>query len=245
MERVNQKKVKLKGGEKDWYLHLNNVVELLRFNHELSIETIYKYTIFHILDFLSFPEKLVLLKYVYSEKNENHIPSGYEMNIRNYFEEKIVDIRYTRGITLVDMEKLVYLVQSNESPEIWTVAEYEDQERIRKILNSSIIDPSEFFPIIGFIHPFRGKEMSFKIKNMVQDNNKNNKGARADQAAKPELINKLNLVVGADAYNLSMPLRTFGISAMLEILMRYKTDNGEANMFFSPESTLLNRVIDA
>ena len=247
MERVNQKKVKLTGGEKDWYLHLNNVLEVLRFNHGLSIETIYKYTIFHILDFLSFSERLVLLKYVYSKKNENHIPSGYETNIRNYFEEKIVKIRHTRGIVLINMENLVYLVQSNESPEIWTVAEYTDEEPIRKIMNTQIIDSSRFFPVIGFIHEFKGKELSFKIKNMVQNNNKNNKGARADQAAKPELINKLNLVLGKEEYDISSSsqLQKFGIVAMLEILMRYKTDNGEAKMFFSPENAVLNKVIDA
>jgi hypothetical protein len=248
MERVNQEKVGLKTGEKDWYLHLNNVLEPLKFNHGLPIETIYKYTIFHILDFLSFSERLVLLKYVYSKKDENHIPSGYEMNIKNYFEEKIVDIRHTRCIVLIDMENLVYLVQSNESPEIWSVAKHADEERIRKIMNTQIIDSSRFPPVIGFINEFKGKEMSFKIKNMVQNNNKNNKGARADQAAKPELINKLNLVLGEEEgkYDKSSKFPAlFGIVAMLEILMRYKTDNEGVNMFFSPENALLNGVIEA
>jgi hypothetical protein len=244
METVNQDTVKLKGGEKDWYLHLNNVLGFLRINHEMSIDTIYKYTIFHILDFLPFSERLVLLKYVYSKKNEDYIPSGYEINIQTYFEEKIVDIRHTKGIALIDMDKMVYLVRSNESAEIWVEAEPEDEERIRKEMNRTLTDPSDFFSIVGFIHPFREKDMSFKIKNMLQRNNKNNKGARADQAAKPELINKLNLVAGKEEYTISMPLRAIGIAVMLEILMRYKTDNREAVMFFSPENTLLNRIID-
>jgi hypothetical protein len=81
---------------------------------------------------------------------------------------------------------------------------------------------------------------------MVQNNNKNNKGARADQAAKPELINKLNLVLGKEEYHdKSSELQRFGIVAMLEILMRYKTDNEGVNMFFSPENALLNGVIEA
>jgi superfamily II DNA or RNA helicase len=250
MERVSQKKVRLNGKEKDWYLHLNNVLELLRINHGLPIETIYKYTIFHILDFLSFSERLVLLKYVYSKKNENHNSSGYEIKIKSYFEEKIVEFPGNRrGIVLIDMKNLVYLVQSNESPEIWTVAKHVDEERIRDIMNTQKIDSSRFFPVIGFIHEFKGRnELCFKIKNMVQNNNKNNKGARADQASKQEIVTKLNLVLGEEEgkYDKSSKFPAlFGIVAMLEILMRYKTDIGEANMFFSPENALLNNVIEA
>jgi len=241
MERVSQDTVNLGGGEKDWYLHLNNVLGLLITNHDMSIDTIYKYTIFHILDFLPFSERVVLLKYVYSKKGEDYIPSGYEIIIKTYFDEKIVDIGHTNGIALIDMDKMAYLVQSNG----WVEAEPEDEERIRKEMNRSLIDPSDFFSIVGFIHPFRETHMmSFKIKNMLQRNNKNNKGARADQSAKPELINKLNLVGGKEQYNKSMRLRAIGIAVMLEILMRYKTDNEEAVMFFSPENTLLNRIID-
>jgi superfamily II DNA or RNA helicase len=250
MERVSQKKVRLNGKEKDWYLHLNNVLELLRFKHRLPIETIYKYTIFHILDFLSFSERLVLLKYVYSKKNENHNSSGYEIKIKSYFDEKIVEFPGNRrGIVLIDMKNLVYLVQSNESPEIWTVAKHVDEERIRDIMNTQKIDSSRVFPVIGFIHEFKGRnELCFKIKNMVQNNNKNNKGARADQASKQEIVTKLNLVLGEEEgkYDKSSKFPAlFGIVAMLEILMRYKTDIGEANMFFSPENALLNNVIEA
>jgi len=36
----------------------------------------------------------------------------------------------------------------------------------------------------------------------------------------------------------------YGLAIILEMVMRYKTEKREANMFFSPEKTLLNRVVD-
>jgi hypothetical protein len=81
--------------------------------------------------------------------------------------------------------------------------------------------------------------------------NKNNKGARADQAPKPDLVNKLNMVLEFedDIYSMDNKgqmdnMRTIGLSVMIELIMRYKTDTEGANMFFNPELALVNKVVD-
>jgi hypothetical protein len=125
----------------------------------------------------------------------------------------------------------------------WTVAEPEDEDRIRSLMKDSFIELGQFYPTIGFMHPFKRKEMVFKVKNMTL--HKNNKGARIDQAAKPEIVSKINAVVGKEMYTIDTNLRMYGLAIILEMVMRYKTEKREANMFFSPEKTLLNGVVDA
>jgi len=146
-----------------------------------------------------------------------------------------------KAIVLAKVHDLVYLVKENDE---WVNAEPEDQDRIRTVLKQSMIDKSDFFSTVAFMHPFKGKEMSAKIKNMKM-NNKNNKGARIDQTPKPEIISKINSILGEEIYTVGIKDRVIGLAVILEILMRYKTDTGNVNMFFSPEKAILNGVVDA
>ena len=177
--------------------------------------------------------------------NEEYIPTGLEQKIKEYFEEKLVNyIGSKQGIVLANIHQLEYLVYENGE---WVNAEPEDKDRIRLVLKDSKVNVTE--PLIGFMHPFKGKEMVFKIKHMMT--NKNNKGARIDQAAKPEIISKINSILGKEVYNIiskdgvkKSEEKSIGLGGILEMLMRYKTEIGEANLFFSPESALLNKVVD-
>lgn len=233
-------KVELKSGETDWYIHLNNVLYILRDRHHIPVNVILKYTLAHILDCLSYSEKLILLNN-YSMENTEYIPSELEQRIHEYFNEKIVEYSGSKkAIVLAKVHELIYLVRENEK---WIQAEPEDEDRIRTILKKMKIEVSEFFPIIAFIHPFKGKEMSVKIKTMNL-NNRNNKGARIDQTSKPEIISKINSVLGKEIYSVGIKERAIGLGAILEILMRYKTEQRETIMFFSPEETILNGVVD-
>jgi hypothetical protein len=242
--------VKLKGSERDWYLHANNILEeLMRF---IPLTDIRKYIIYHFLDMLPYPEKLAILKHIFS-KGTDDIPHDTAIHIRSYFEEKILPIRNTRGIVLVNGLQLEYLIQSLEESDIWEKARAEDEDRMLTEFKKQIISVDIMFPMIGFIHLFNPNTgMSFKIKNMVTGKqNKNNKGARADQAPKPDLVNKLNMVLEFedDIYSMDNKgqmdnMRTIGISVMIELIMRYKTDTEGANMFFNPELALVNKVLD-
>jgi hypothetical protein len=244
---VFQEKQMLKGSERDWYLHANNVLEELRGeNIGIPEEVIKKYVVFHFIDMLPYSEKLVLLENIFmkSDGSKREITSI----IGDYFDEKIVAVRDTRGIALTRAKELVFLVESVENPNEWVKARSEDEDRILSELKKSVVPVETMFPLVGFIHLFNPNiGMSFKIKNMAPGKqNKNNKGARADQAPKPDLVNKLNMVLEyeEDAYNMGSSLRTIGIAVMIEMVMRYKTDTEGANMFFNPELALVNRVVD-
>lgn len=254
---VFQERLNLKGSERDWYLHANNVLEELKGdNINIPEEIIQKYIIYHFIDMLPYSEKILLLENIFM-KSIGGIPSDIAIQIRSYFEEKILPIRDTNGIALTKGKELVYLIknidESNDidKKSIWVKAKAQDEIRILTELKKSLIPLESMFTLIGFIHLFNPNfGMSFKIKNMVPGKqNKNNKGARADQAPKPDLVNKLNMVLEyeEDAYKMNTTaahLRTIGISVMIEMVMRYKTDTEGANMFFNPELALVNRIVD-
>ena len=255
VDTVFQEVQLLKGSERDWYLHANNVLHFMNNpeNEKMSIikdiiprETIKKYIIYHFIDFLPYSDKVVLLKNMNNPMEE--IPEQTSLFIKRYFDEKIVVIRNTHGIALVNNKELLFLVKNIDNPNSWIKARSEDEDRIMTELKQSIIPYETMFPLVGFIHLFNpAYGMSFKIKNMVPGKqNKNNKGARADQAAKPDLVNKINMVLEyeEDIFSLTTSVRTIGISVLLELFMRYKTDEEGANMFFSPELALVNKIID-
>lgn len=233
-------KLELKSGETDWYIHLNNVLTIIKNKHNISENLILKYTLAHIIDCLPYSEKFVLLNN-YPTKSTSYIPSPLEIRIQEYFNERMMDYRGSKkAMVLTKVHELVYLIKENEE---WINAEPEDEDNIRSMLRKNTIPVSEFFPIVAFVDPFKGKEMSVKIKT-INLNNRNNKGARIDQASKPEIISKINSVLGKEIYNVGIKDRAIGLAVILEILMRYKTDHKEAVMFFSPEQTILNGVID-
>jgi len=247
LEKIDQtlnlvvgEKITLKSGEIDYYLHLNNVLnEHLKDKLHIPTHLVLKYILAHILDGLSFSEKMILLN---SPKSHDYIVSDLERRIQEYFDEKMVEYRGSKkAIVLAKVHELVYLVRGNEK---WVHAEPEDEQRIRSVLKTKLVDKNTFFPIIAFMHPFKGKEMSVKIKT-INLNNRNNKGARIDQTAKPEIISKINSVLGKEMYTVGIKDRAIGLAVILEMLMRYKTDKKEGVMFFSPEDTLLNGVIEA
>jgi hypothetical protein len=243
---VFKDRIILTGSEKDWYKHANNILnELLGENIGIPHDTIRKYVIYHFIDMMQYADKVVLLENM--SKKSLDIPSDITIPIYSYFDEKIVPVRSTRGIALAKGKELICLVY-NEEENNWVNAKSEDEYRILTELKTSVVPLENMFPLVGFIHLFNPNYgMAFKLKNMVPEKqNKNNKGARADQAPKPDLVNKLNMVLEyeTDIYNMSSPLRTIGISVMLELIMRFKTDTEGANMFFNPELALVNKIVD-
>jgi len=191
-----------------------------------------------------------LLSHIHRKVDE--LPSDITIIIREYFDEKIVQVRNTRGIALVDGKMLKYLIQSIDDASLWETAQPEDEHRIDTELKKLVAEYDTMFPLVGFVHLFTPHNgMSFKIKTLgTIKQNKNNKGARADQAPKPDLVNKLNMVLEfvEDQYAMNkentIRLRTIGIAVMLELIMRHKTEREGANMFFSPELALVNRITD-
>jgi hypothetical protein len=99
------------------------------------------------------------------------------------------------------------------------------------------------------MHPFKGNDIVFKVKDTTQKNNKNNKGVKCDIMSKPRIIEKINHILGEELYQTRGiqldSIDKIQLCILLEILMRHATKTDPPNVrFYDAESAILNGVVD-
>ena len=234
-------------GETDWYKHASKVIADLNVVHQIPMDSLSKYTIFHYLDVLSFPVKLMVVNHIYSKAFEPHPEFGeIETVIQTYFDEKMVTYKTLRGIVLGEKNKCKIYVQSGEDQEQWQEAKQTDKQKLSQL----VIDRFVFSPVkynkmtIGFMHMFKKQDVVFKIKDM---NVERSTGARFENEKKGDIIKVLNKIVGERAYTAKNTETIFknGLCVITEILLRYYTDTKKDDRiwFFDVEETLLNKIV--
>jgi hypothetical protein len=109
-------------------------------------------------------------------------------------------------------------VRDDSSP-VWRPSKYTDEQlfsllrKERLIITKGKINPTE----IGFMHPFKQKEVVFKTKDLTQK--RNNKGAKCVDSSKAAVAAKIGAVLGQpDIYTQTMIERP-ELCVLLEILM--------------------------
>jgi Helicase conserved C-terminal domain/Type III restriction enzyme, res subunit len=247
-------------GEKSWYKHAgktlfmmknpeNSVYQVLN-DYQINDETIRKIMTDHILDTMSFDDKMALISYFYDKVD--HPPSSNPY-IKEYFENRRLNLFGKTCIILMKEDQLVVMVQEiRGDSRTWNEADSEDLEDLQdQVLNYRIpLIPQKTNSLVGFITLFvspksNTREMVFKIKDF--DQKKNNIGARIDDAGKDKVIKLLNRMVGSPIYNdeNTQNISQLGLCFILEVLMRIFTLTGrnEKTYFFSPEQTALSNVI--
>jgi hypothetical protein len=204
----------------------------------------------HILDTMSFHDKIALMYYFYDGAE---YPPPSNPFVKEYFENRRVDLFGKTGIILMKEDELVVMIQEiRDNVRTWNEADSEDLEDLQdQVLNYRIsLIPQKTNSLVGFITLFvspksNTREMVFKIKDF--DQKKNNIGARIDDAGKDKVIKLLNRMVGSPLYNdeNTQNVSQLGLCFILEVLMRVftlTTRNGKT-YFFSPEQTVLSNVI--
>jgi hypothetical protein len=161
-----------------------------------------------------------------------------------------------RGIVLSDHEngknQLYVLEETSELQ--WRKAEYSDEVLFKEARRNKITIPIERInrTYIGFMHPFKNKEVVFKTKNMSEL--RNNKGAKCENADKSEIIEKIRSVSNEPELYKNTTIERPNLCALLEILMRWITDknnesvdiadNEKRVLFFGPEMTLEMNIVN-
>jgi len=247
-------------GEKSWYKHAgktlsmmknpeNSVYQVLN-DYQINDETIRKIMTDHILDTMSFDDKMALIAYFYDKVDHPPPSNPY---IKEYFENRRLNLLGKLCIILMKEDQLVVMVQEiRGDSRTWNEADSEDLEDLQdQVLNYRIpLIPQKTNSLVGFITLFvspksNTREMVFKIKDF--DQKKNNIGARIDDAGKDKVIKLLNRMVGSPIYNdeNTQNISQLGLCFILEVLMRIFTLTGrnEKTYFFSPEQTVLSNVI--
>jgi flagellar motor protein MotB len=254
IENAKQQK-QLESGEIDWFKHLGRVHVLLTEIHDITVEDIRKYAVFHYLDTCSLEDRLILIFELYKD-DEQLVEALTLSTCKLYFDEKIVTGRSTRGIILANANITTLYVQNVETKE-WIVALPTQIRDFSSAIQTKFTIPRERVnQFVGFMHLFKSGDMVFKTKDLSET--RNNKGAKCGSAAKKDIIKRLNIILeenpdlveGAETYQYNDENSEFiyrsGLCVILEVLMRHYTssvNSGGRYWFLDVEKTLANKLI--
>ena len=123
------------------------------------------------------------------------------------------------------------------------MAEDSDIQKLKTEIPRFNVPKTRIYKTVGFMHPFKNKEIVFKIKDMTQL--RNNKGAKCEDASKPVIIDKITDIWKEEVCK-GARIEKYGLAVILEISMRWKTEQNpeEMIMFLYPEQANLNDIVD-
>jgi hypothetical protein len=229
------KDVTVKAIQKDWYKHANKAVPELMNIHQMKIGWIQKFVSFHYLDKLSLSEKLVIITNLYDKPGQ---PVGYDILLRQYFDKLLLEAQedgeQKMAIVLADGSANKLFVKNGGR---WNPSTFTDERLFTEVRKQKLIVPADNInrTEIGFMHPFKDKEIIFKTKDLTQK--RNNTGAKCTDASKPSIATKIGAVLRQPSIYTATQIEKPELCVILEILMRYKSESQRIHYFFGPEKT--------
>lgn len=242
MKIVSEKNMSVKASDKNWYKHANIVIYELLNIHKIPEDLMNKYIIYHFLDYLHINEKLVIVSKIY-DYTSNLDETGYNIIFKLYFDNLLItNEENEKAIILSNGETNILYVQDKNGN--WNESKYTDKESFKQnrslkfMISNNRVNKTE----IGFISPFKkGKELSFKIKDMTQK--RNNKGAKCEDASKPVIAEKIGIILNKPGIYSGTSIEKPDLCVILEILMRWITEENNIQggngviLFFGPEQS--------
>lgn len=224
--------------QKDWYQSVSKVTEQLMGVHGMEISIIQKYAVFHYLDKLSLEEKLVLLSNVPAGVEE-----GNELLVKIYLDDRRITAEeegeIVEAILLANGSKNQLFVKGSDG---WRESTYTDEQLFAAGRAQRFVVPKERIhrTEVGFMHPFKEKEIVFKMKDLSQK--RNNTGAKCTDASRQAIASKIGVVLGKPSLYTTMSekeQKKIGekpeLCVILEMLMRLNTEKTGIYYFFGPE----------
>lgn len=228
---------KIDKGEKDWYKHASQVVNVLQLKHGLGFNDIKYHMARHIIDLLPWNQKLLLVSFYYSKVRD--IKTELEGLIKSYLDEKIISAGDRTGVILSKNDKWTVFLKSVHDPILWTEAESEEIRLFMPALKGKFT-PLPYANMVGFINSTtadKGK-LFFRVKDMTQSHN--NTGTRIESQIRADVIKRLNFIIKEQYTDeTSKGMHQIGFCVMLEMLLRQMhVDKTEGkSWFFDPETT--------
>jgi hypothetical protein len=226
-----------------FYKH--SALAIKKLTKEFGIEeaTLYRFLVYHIIDFLSLEEKLDLLGYMQNESIEES-PANM---IHDYFDEKIQPMGETSFLLLFQENKRHFYLLKNGT---WREAEPEDERDILIFLKENNVYrlKSPLANIVGFIGEKSNQsgkkyDLVFKTKNTE---NIRNKGADCSDAGKKnqlEILNKIIEGTGMVYTNENTKDIKGAICCFIEFILRYYQETKpEKTWFFDVDMTKIHQV---
>ena len=244
---------KLAKGEKNWYRHAGLIVNILKTEYGFNDESIRKYMLYHILDMLLFPDKMILINHLYGDDAPTNMTPVQQL-IKSYLDKRRVLSSGLVGFVIMKDDILKIYVENEETGQ-FVEADREDYELFVRDIARFDVPKNSIHSLVGFVNLFTSKksnqkEMVFKVKDLNQK--RNNTGARIDDAGKEKIVKFLNIILGETKYNdeNTENITQLGLCAILEMLMRQKTENSILGMirmntvyFLTPEQTAITEIV--
>jgi hypothetical protein len=191
------KKTKIPRGEDDWYKYCGLVMKKMTKEYPESKELLIPFLVAHMIELLSFDEKLELMNYLYSlEKIQN---KSLEWYAKEYFVMNSISTnKYTTFIMYKLGKRMIMILDENNQ---WIPSEPEQQREIamdKNVKDVLTFHPEEYNKIIGFIgYEKSNRYLVFKTKDITS---KRDTGARCDESGKIKTMDKLNEIIGEEKY---------------------------------------------
>jgi hypothetical protein len=241
VRELTKEDIIIKASESNWYKHANKVKSELLTTHELTSDDINRYVIYHYLDTIPMVDKLEIVSYLYAPRADPL--NGYETIMKEYLDDLVLeeneDGELQYAVVLANGEENRMFVKESET--VWRPSKYTDEQlfsRVRKerlIIPKSNVNSTE----IGFMHPFKQKEVVFKTKDLTQK--RNNKGAKCVDSSKSAVAAKIGAVLGEKDLYTKTNIERPELCVLLEVLMRLISAQNKAIggpiFFFGPERT--------
>jgi hypothetical protein len=146
------------------------------------------------------------------------------------------------GVVLADGEVNRLFIKDEENQ--WVLAQFTDERLFEGVRKARLVLPVEKInkTEIGFMHPFKGKEIVFKTKDVTQK--RNNKGAKCTDSSKMMIAGKIAAIMGEPGLYKSTDIERPELCVLLELLLRWKTEATDTIYFFGPERTNEMKVVN-
>jgi hypothetical protein len=209
-------------GEVDWYRHMGRVYEILHSQYNIEYETLNQFITFHYLDILIIPDKLKILFQLYTPEIPN-IPNDYEINMRAYFDKKVIKTNGRTGIAFTLGTIIEYYTKSITTSQWSNSKPVEELAYIQYIKTRLIRNPTPFGTYMGIMGiNNKGNNIVFKIRDMSKPNNR---GSMCSVTSKTVLIRNIKDILVKMPDIPQMPSNTddilrLGLCIISEILLR-------------------------
>jgi hypothetical protein len=157
--------------------------------------------------------------------------------LKVYFDDLILKVKEDGeekiAIILADgSQNKMFVLDENTA---FRPATYTDEKTFASARKARFVVPMEKInrTEIGFMQPFKEKEVVFKIKDLTQK--RNNLGAKCSDASKPSICSKIGAVLNQPSIYSSTQIEKPELCVLLEIIMRWKTESRDIYYFFGPE----------
>ena len=249
---------KVSRGDDDWYKHCGIVMKNMLAKNEATSDELFGFLVEHIIDFLTFKDKVMVMNYLYSLDKPKK--KSFEWIAKKYFHDHTIHEKKLKGIILYDFNVRKTMILNKDN--IWELAEPEDELEIdnskegQKILNFNISNYTNPDGIIGFIgYKKNSKNFIFKTKDVFSPRDT---GASCTEAGKSKTIGILNKIIGSEKYtkeNTKLIKNDEGnvtqeaigeieLCVLQEFILRKKNlDSGNKNIWFlTPDMAIHYRI---